>query len=221
MKWLYLCLFLVPFAGAVEEEATYAVSPLPLTGQVVSQKWVVDTWSYVNEGGSMWWFCGQAAVSTAFNCLRGEYVSRSTGASQLEFFHVKLKLKQNGYSTSEHKEADIDALSAVINIYKGTEFESIKRTTTTRNTAKQMMYDALSANHYIVALSQISIGGTNYGHYMVVYKIHRDPNAATGGTVYYADPYTGAFGNKSFAAFLDGMRDTPTVSRYSFLEISR
>lgn len=210
-------------AGVFEVDSNIS----PTSSGCVNQNYVTATWGYQNEGGAQngWYFCGQAAVSTAINYLRQGYVSYNTKLSQLQWFHDELKHHQGDYQsiTNPHREANIDALFRILYSHKRGEFNVPipVKTGDDRQAAINAMLRTLSyRNRYIIALSQKYVGSSLFGHYYVVYKINYNPASSTLGTIYFADPYNGSrYGSMAFSSFLTKMRNAGTIGRYSYLEL--
>lgn len=175
-----------------------------------------------------WWFCGQAAMSSAINYLRGGTVDTDKKLSQLTFFHDQLKITQPGYEddiNNPHREANIDALKDVINTYKSDEFSAAIKKGGDAPEGRAFVRDAMLEhlnlpNSVVVALSTIEVSGVNYGHFIVIYKIEYKPSDASGGKVYYWDPYYNSKYSKPFKELMDKMIAWPR-EKYSVILISR
>ncbi len=193
----------------------------PFSGGYVSQQWATLTPSYISEGGSGWYWCGHAAMAATINMLRQTPITKDQKVAQLDWFHQRLKIRQTGYKSDPRRQASIDGLNSVMQNDKGTEFSCSKVTTTIRDNIKSSMHTALTSGYYVVALSQKVISGNTYGHFYTVYRIDYDPTGTGGGTVFFIDPYQGTIGTMGYTAFLDGMYQAGTLSRYSFLKVKK
>lgn len=192
-------------AEAASELVTHGTMTVTNGTLIVNQALVKQTPSYVAANGSGWWFCGQAAMASAINLIRGN--ANSGKVTQLEWFHQQLlatPIAGYPYTAANHYQANIDALRKVTDSHP--EFVvPAKVYTSKRTTARDGIMQSLDNGYLVVALAQITIGGVAYGHYKTVYKIEHDAAANTGGWVYYADPYTGLPKKEAFSTFLDGM----------------
>lgn len=188
---------------------------------IVNQSLVKQTPAYIAANGSKWWFCGQAAMASAMNLLRGTAITNSGKVTQLEWFHQQLRatpITGFPYDAAHHYEANIDALRKIADAHPDF-VVAAKEWTTVRATSRDHMMSALDAGYLVVALGEIIVDGVTYGHYKAVYKIEYDAApGANGGWVYYADPYTGLPKKEAFSVFLDGVG---ADGSYSFLKIKK
>ena len=158
-----------------------------------------------NPGGVFWGFCGQSATATAINFARGAEPDDVTKISQLQWFHDRLKARENQYTANSPGwpyVARIDWLCDLMRDEKSNEFSVESLTTGDRETIKSRMFDALDGGAYVVALNQTD-GGE--GHFLTVYAIDYQPAKQGGGTVYYGDPLLNKLDTVDFATFLDRM----------------
>src|SRR4051812_45808950 len=162
--------------AAAQLQTTHGYMTVTSGALIVNQQLVKQTPAYIAANGSGWWFCGQAAMASAINLLRGNAVSDSTKVTQLQWFHEQLlvtPITNFPYNAANHYEANIDALQKVTNAHP--EFVVLPKVyTSTRSIARDDMMSALDAGYLVVALAQITISGHVYGHYKTVYKIVRD-----------------------------------------------
>jgi len=215
-----LCLLVftsLAFGGEIHQVSN---NLMPIEAGIVKQSLASQTPSYQDEGGSGWWWCGHAAVATAINQLRQESVTQAEKIVQLDWIHERLKERETEYQVNNpHREASIDWLNKWMRDEKDDDFICAKYYNTDREKVKQAMFGKLDSNHYLVALSGITINGTTYGHFYVVFKIWFEPTHSQGGEAKVIDPYSGTIKNIGFKTLLDGMKDFGTQGLYSFLYI--
>lgn len=215
-----MVVMLVLSAQMASAGTLYRVSnaELPRSAEVVNQNQYKHIPQYPESGtNSRWWLCGHAAFATAMNVLRS---SNADDAKQLEYFHVKL-LNYSRYAdkvNNPHREAWGDDLERIVDARS--DFSATKHTTTSRDTAKQKLKDAItsSTKQQIVVLTRQH----GWGHFVVLHELYSDPGGSGGGYVKYADPLGGyASRQMGYTEFLNGMRDEGTSGRYSFWTISQ
>lgn len=167
-----------------------------------------------NPGGVFWGFCGQSATATAINFARGDEPDKAKKISQLEWFHERLKARENQYIWPYV--ARIDWLYNLMRDEKANEFFVESLTTGDRETIKSRMFDALDGGAYVVALNRTD-GGE--GHFLTVYGIDYQPAKLGGGTVYYGDPLLNKLDTVDFATFLDRMLAQSQLDLYNAFSV--
>lgn len=211
-------------AGSYQVAQTYR----PNATGGVDQSLAKSTWSYRNDGGKGWWWCGHAALASAINFMRGKPVSTSKKVEQLQWLHERLTARQGGahrYVSDPNRQASLDGMMAVVNQDKFEEFSARKITSPDRAYVRDELLDTLRLHSsYAIALMTIEIGGRRYGHFVALYKIDYQPGTRYGGTAHYWDPYAAAERTLPLAKLLDGMLASggvPTSRRHSFVRLHK